>query len=204
MTIIIKNEVAALIVESANGFATSFSLEVAATDSLAAAMGTSPTFEEWEANGNAWKVQYKLKRQCEQAAADMAWSRAVGRLKEQCGLVKPKAATQGAQDKAEKRSEAAKAVEAEINSCAADPVKLAEKATKALAKGDAAGAALATKALTKVQKENAATAAKASKEAATKKREAIREALKNADDKMLDTVLGILAGELVATKKRTK
>lgn len=203
-SIILDKDTARLVVESVASFFDVEGAEEGVKSNLSAALtptGGEFTLAHYDAVRNAWLAAYKVKKGgASPDACNMAWSRAF----EITGLKKPRAASKAAADKAEKRSEAAKAVEVEINSCAADPVKLAEKATKALAKGDAAAAALATKALTKVQKENASAAAKASKEAATKKREAIREALKNADDKMLDTVLGILAGELVATKKRTK
>ena len=202
MSIILSNDCAALVVESANAVALADKSIFVAVDSLAVALGTAPTFEHWEAVANAWKLQYKTKAENRSdEAVTMAWSRVAALLKTRCGLEKPKAATTGAKKKAESRSEAAKVIEAEINKAGGDAVKISEAVANAAKSGDAKKAAVLTKALIKVQNDAGKAAKKAADDAARTKRKAIEAALKTASVEMLEKIAGIISGELVAVKK---
>ena len=201
--VILSNDVAALVVDSANHVALADKSIFSAVDTLATALGLTPTFAHWEAVRNAWGVQYKLKAQCTDEARDMAWSRVAKMLEARCGLSKPKAGGE-AKKKAEQRSEAAKAVEAEINAAGGDAAKLADAAAKATKAGDASKAKVLVSALEKIQKETASKAKKAAIEAHKAKLEKLRELIKTADDAAIDKLIGVLTGELVVQKKRTK
>lgn len=202
-TVILSNDVAALVVDSANHVALADKSIFSAVDTLATALGIAPSFAHWEAVRNAWGVQYKLKAQCTDDATNMAWSRVAKMLDARCGLSKPKAGGTSAK-KAEQRNEVAKAIEAEINNAGGDAAKIADAAAKATKSGDAAKAKVLVSALEKVQKETASKAKKAATEAHKAKLEKLRELIKAADDAALDKLIGVLTGELVVQKKRTK
>lgn len=159
------------------------------------------SFEHYTAVSSAWKEAYKVKRGgASMEAMNTAWSRAF----EITGYKKPKAGSKAATQKAEQRSEASKAIEAEINAAGGDAVKLADAAAKATKAGDASKAKVLVSALEKIQKETASKAKKAATEAHKAKLEKIRELIKTADDAALDKLIGVLTGELVVQKKRTK
>ena len=204
MTIIINNDVAALVVESANGAAQGFSALRTATDNLATALGLSPTLELWEAVANAWKAQYRTKTGAGDDAVNMAWSRMVKRLSEDCGMDKPKATTKGATKKAETRTETKKAVDAAINAAGGDAAKLAESAAAAIKAGNVKDAKILTDAAVAVQNDANKAAKKAADDAMRDARKKVAELVKTADAAMLEKIIGVLSGELVTMKKKTK
>jgi hypothetical protein len=192
----------ALVAESVACYFDFENSEKGTADNLRTALGEAPTLELYNAIRDAWLEAYKAKKggKVSADACDMAWSRAF----KLTGMDKPKAATKAATEKAEKRDEAKKAVEKAIADYAGDAVKLADEANVAMKKGDASAAKLLTDAALKVQKENAKKASDEAKKAATAKRKQIGEMIKNADSKLLDTIIGVLTGELATMRKKTK
>jgi hypothetical protein len=203
-SIIISNDTAALVVESANGAARGFTVLNEATTCLATALGTAPTLELWEAVSNAWKAQYKTTSRCGDDAVNMAWSRMVKRLSEFCMLDKPKATGKSAVKKAESRSESKKAVQAAINAAGGDIVKLAESAAAAIKAGNTKDAAVLSKAAIELQNDAGKAAEKAANDALKDARKKCADLVKTADAAMLEKILGLLSGELVTMKKKTK
>ena len=188
-----------LVKASASAFAQSEVFAQDAIKSVAAALGTAPTFGHWEYCRAAWQNEYASAKKANEVATAKAWQRIAARMGEEFGLEKPKATTAKAVKVSESRAKAKEMAAQVIQAAMGKPVELvkSEELTALVAKPDFAKLTPTNRnvildAIKVKQREETKEADKAANEADKALRDEARDILKGLHGKSLEKALAAL------------
>lgn len=163
---------------------------------IARILGTSPTYDGWEAVQKAFIADYADARKCKEETARQRWVAVCKAMESEYALEKPAKPTKAAEAKAAQRKGAAEQA-AELVKAAGAATPQAILALTTPAKGQPAPSAPVIAALSKIAgeaaKESAKAATEAAKEEAKRLRESIRKECQTLTNPQLRKVAALIA-----------